>query len=176
VNQEDDMRRARATAISFLVTFIASCTSVPSPPVTVLAAPGGLDRLAGDWRGEYWSVETGRKGSIHFDLDADTGAAWGDVWMVADASSTPGEENRARGPMAVAPLRIRFVRVTAGGDLSGTIEPYQDPGCGCLLSTTFTGAVTGDLIQGTYTSRGGPLHEVTTGQWQARRAVRRVAI
>jgi hypothetical protein len=147
----------------------ACATAPPPPPLAVTAAPEALESLAGEWRGEYWSAATGRRGTIRFTLEADTGAAWGDVWMLpAVHSMAAGEGGAVRGGGA-QPLQIRFVRVAAGGALSGTIEPYRDPGCDCLLSSTFTGDVVGDRIDGTFPTSGGPTHPIATGKWEARR-------
>lgn len=62
-------------------------------------------------------------------------------------------------------LAIRFVRV-AEGAVSGRLEPYLDPDCDCEASTTFTGRVHGDVIEGTFhvVSRG---VSGTTGRWRA---------
>jgi hypothetical protein len=59
-------------------------------------------------------------------------------------------------------LRIRFVRVD-GGKVSGTLQPYRDPDCGCSVYTTFEGTVEGDVIEGTFVARhaDGPLFRGT---------------
>jgi hypothetical protein len=145
------------------------CATTPAPPVAVVGAPESLAGLAGHWSGDYWSAATGRRGTIRFTLEADTGAAWGDVWMFpAERPGVADETGRPRAHGA-EPLQIRFVRVDPAGTLSGTIDPYRDPECECMLSTTFTGEIAGDRIAGTYTSRGGRAHPVTTGQWEVRR-------
>jgi hypothetical protein len=51
-------------------------------------------------------------------------------------------------------LRIRFIRLDRG-IIDGTMEPYQDPDCGCPVYTTFTGDLQGDVIEGTFTARPG---------------------
>jgi hypothetical protein len=38
------------------------------PPVPIEARPADLERLVGRWRGGYEGVNTGRSGSIEFDL------------------------------------------------------------------------------------------------------------
>ena len=165
------MRSTTSLIPVLLAAVWSSCaTAPPAPPLAVTGAPEALESLAGEWRGEYWSADTGRRGTIRFALEADTGAAWGDVWMLpAIDAAAPDEEGGVRGGGGAEPLQIRFVRVAASGALSGTIEPYRDPGCDCLLSTTFTGAIVGHRIEGTYTTTGGPTHAVTTGKWEAKR-------
>jgi hypothetical protein len=146
-----------------------ACASTPPPPVAVMADRAELGALAGEWAGSYWSAATGRRGVIRFQLQADTGAAWGDVWMSpADVPRTSTGDGAHSGG-AAQPLQIRFVRVDDDATVSGTIEPYADPECNCMLSTTFVGKIDGDRIEGTYTSRGGTASAVTTGRWEAER-------
>jgi hypothetical protein len=49
------------------------------------------------------------------------------------------------------------------------MEPYRDPACDCLLSTTFTGRRRGDVIEGTFVANPGPKHPVQTGTWSVSR-------
>ena len=46
-------------------------------------------------------------------------------------------------------LRIDFVQA-ARGQISGRLQPYRDPACGCILSTTFEGKLEGNQIAGTF--------------------------
>jgi hypothetical protein len=65
-------------------------------------------------------------------------------------------------------LTIRFVR-SEGSLVHGQLAEYNDPVCGCLLKTTFTGRISGDEIEGTFTT----LHIETGvrhgGRWEVRR-------
>ena len=54
----------------------------------------------------------------------------------------------------VARELIRFVRFE-DGMVRGTLEPYEDPDCGCAVYTTFEGTMGTDTIEGTFTSRPG---------------------
>jgi len=36
--------------------------------------------------------------------------------------------------------------------VTGTLDPYRDPDCGCEVTTTFSGEVHGDRVGGTFTS------------------------
>jgi hypothetical protein len=74
---------------------------------------------------------------------------------------------RATGALTES-LLIRFVQVAAGA-VSGTLEPYRDPDCGCLLSTTFVGRIEGGVLVGSYVSNGGEGHMTTHGQWRVER-------
>jgi hypothetical protein len=149
---------------------LLGCASTPPPPVPVGGDEAALAALDGEWHGEYWSGSTGRRGSIRFRMESDAHAAWGDVWMSpaphAPSAAEPGGPSTAG---AAEPLQIRFVRVAAGV-VSGTLEPYRDPECSCMVSTTFHGTIAGDAIRGTYTTRGPRGHLETGGEWEARRA------
>jgi len=50
-------------------------------------------------------------------------------------------------------LAVRFIDVV-GGLVEGDLEPYVAPDCDCTVYTTFSGAVPGDSIRGTFTTRG----------------------
>lgn len=75
-----------------------------------------------------------------------------------------------RGPLELRSsqvLRIAFVRV-AGGNVTGTLDPYTDPECQCTVQTTFTGTLRGNTIEGTFVTRG-PLPREQTGRWRVTR-------
>jgi hypothetical protein len=67
-------------------------------------------------------------------------------------------------------LTIRFVRVE-GGRVSGVLDPYHDPECGCALETSFTGRLVNDsTIEGTFVTTGPPGFPRSTGTWRVTRA------
>ena len=69
--------------------------------------------------------------------------------------------------MAPEALRIRLVRVF-DDQVSGRLERYQDPECGCTVSTFFTGTLKGDTLRGVFHS----YHtdgQIVTGEWTVRR-------
>jgi hypothetical protein len=135
-------------------------------PVSAIAA------LAGDWAGDYSSVETGRSGSITFTLRAAGDSAYGDVVMIPRPSNHPlapwRDQNVSMSPLAPTTLTIRFVRVD-GEHVSGRLEPYADPQTGDRLVTTFRGDLQGNTITGTYTTRL-PSGETQTGRWTVQRS------
>jgi hypothetical protein len=146
-------------------------------PVPVLSDTGSTALLVGNWAGEYSSKETGRVGSISFELASEKDTAYCDVVMVprTPVNATPAQANQAiqggaRLQAAGQPLKIQFVRL---GDkrVTGTLEPYTDPDCGCRVVTTFVGVFTSpNTIEGTYTTRGTDmLHQTTGGQWKVTR-------
>ncbi|HEX9942437.1 MAG TPA: hypothetical protein VGG03_10500 [Thermoanaerobaculia bacterium] len=97
--------------------------------------------------------------------------AYGDVLMFPNPSGdSPQAQNQAPGEVARGPqpLTIRFIAVE-GGQISGTLDPYRDPDCSCMVSTKFTGRLQGDVIEGTFTTRGGLGYVPQEGRWQVMR-------
>ena len=152
-----------------------ACAAKPSP-IPVVANAADLSQLAGEWAGNYTSPETGRSGSITFKLGAGKDSAFGDVLMVPSGatqalvpadrgSGAQGSNTPARSPQV---LTIRFVRVE-GGRVSGTLDPYRSPDCECTLTTTFSGELRGDTIEGSFVTRGTQLGAPQTGRWKVTR-------
>lgn len=167
--------RVRSAVLMALAVILAACSSAPPPPaVSVDANPKDLSSMAGDWSGEYFSGDTGRTGSIRLNLNPEEGAVSGTVLMFPKGRSSAMEPaNRQASPSTSAPrggqpLSIRFIMIE-DGVVSGTLEPYKDPDCDCFLSTTFTGRVHGDVIQGTFVSHGGPGRTTQDGRWKVTR-------
>jgi hypothetical protein len=166
--------RARLAVPVVAAAILTACAAAPPPPVSVDANQKDLNAMAGDWSGDYSSGDTGRTGSIRLTLDAEQGAASGTVLMFPRGRSSAMEPaNRQASPSTSAPrggqpLSIRFIMIE-DGMVSGTLEPYKDPDCDCFLSTTFTGRVHGDVIQGTFVSHGGPGRVTQDGRWKVTR-------
>ena len=144
-------------------------------PVPVVSDTGSTALLVGNWAGEYSSRETGRTGSISFELASEKDTAFCDVVMIPKAAAiqTGVQEGPAiqgaRLQAAGQPLRIRFVRL---GDrrVTGTLEPYTDPECNCPVNTTFEGTFTGaNTIEGTFTTRATEPNQTTRGKWKVTR-------
>ena len=162
------MRLQHLTLVFASAVLLVSCSGSPAP-VPMVGQPADVSRLAGEWYGEYSSVESGRSGSITFKLNAGTDSASGDVIMSPQWNVRPQSGQQpgagATPPTAAQVLAINFVRV-AGGDVSGSLAPYTDPTCGCTLHTTFIGRLQSDTLAGTYTS----LHEQSRvtqqGRWR----------
>lgn len=143
----------RVTTTAAIALIAAACAANPSP-VHVVGGRNEIGTLAGEWTGEYTSVETGRSGSISFTLRAGTDTAFGDVVMIPRAlAPVPSETRVPSGATPTAPkvLTISFVRVSTNV-VSGTLEPYPSPDCGCTLSTVFQGTIKGDRIEGKFTT------------------------
>ena len=158
----------RIPAFVVLLGLVAACSANPSP-VPVQASAADRDHLAGRWEGTYESQETGRSGSIVFNLDAGRDTASGDVVMVPaerDRRSYQTDRSLPRSPqMAPAEvIPIRFVRVR-GDRVTGRLEAYRAPECDCQATTTFTGRREGDRISGTHVTEAEGLRR-TRGRWQ----------
>src|SRR5215470_1710266 len=136
--------RRTLSALFIAAALAGGCASQnPAPPVPVEGAD--VSALAGHWVGEYSSTETGRSGSIVFELRSGDKVAHGDVLMKPKEGAPTADD-----PMHGAPqiLNINFVNAT-GGTLRGTMDPYRDPACNCQLVTTLTGRRTGGTSEGT---------------------------
>jgi len=154
------------------LVLLAACASAPPRPVSVQAAGAAdLEALAGEWYGEYSNVGTGRNGAIRMTLTQGGNTAYGDVLMFpAEARDDGRPESQAPGEMARSPqpLSIRFIAVE-GGEVSGTLDPYRDPACSCMVSTTFKGRLKGDVIEGTFVTKGPPSQLTQEGRWRVDR-------
>ena len=156
------MRAARIAAL-MLLTPLAAC-GWKRTPVPIVFESGSVALLVGKWAGEYSSTQTGRSGSITFDLASEKDTAFCDVVMIPKSQSPQAVGELTGGPIVryqtpTEPLQIRFIRL---GDnrISGTLEPYVDPDCGCRVTTTFHGTFNGEnTIEGTFVSR------ATTGEY-----------
>lgn len=151
------------------------CAATP-PPVTLEADPGAATGLAGRWEGEYRSPETGRSGSILFELNAAGDSAVGDVIMIPAGydrplrPARPGDPDPSIRTPRETPEALRIAFVRARGDrVSGELAPYRDPECGCTLRTTFVGEIRADTISGTYESLHLQSGHVSAGTWRAQR-------
>ena len=152
------------------LALLAGCSANPSP-VPVQASAADREHLEGRWEGTYESRETGRSGSIVFNLDAGRDTATGDVVMVPaerDRRAYSVDRSLPRSPqMAPAEvIPIRFVRVR-GDRVMGRLDSYRAPECDCQVTTTFTGRRDGDRITGTYVTEGAGMRG-TRGRWEVR--------
>ncbi|HEX6315302.1 MAG TPA: hypothetical protein VFZ73_10610 [Gemmatimonadaceae bacterium] len=164
----------RATLTSLLLLG-AACALNPAP-VPVIGPVEEVGVLAGEWTGEYQSLETGRSGSILFMLDAGRDTAHGDIVMVARETNMTHDDALRVAAMRHAAnqvLTIRFVRVD-GDMVTGTIDPYRDPDVPCELLTVFRGTLSGDRISGTFrTRRMGYDGAISEGTWWVRRTTKK---
>ena len=157
------------------VAVLASACAGSGPQAVPLSGPpANLDALTGEWIGEYHAYsEAGRAGTILFRLEAGQDTVRGDVLM-----HIAGRETAPLIPFTTDPwadvaedqlLEVTFVRA-AGGTVYGELGTHQDPICGCLLHTTFSGHVRGNLLEGTYTSEHVNGGDRTTGRFRVVRS------
>jgi hypothetical protein len=161
--------------LALLSTIVSACSS-RAASVPVLASTEDAGPLVGKWAGAYSSPVTGRSGSIVFTLASAGDSARGDVVMTPRGSNQPYRPaDRAHGDVggdATAGsqvLTISFVRV-AGPVVTGTLAPYRDPECSCVVVTTFSGTLGQNVIEGTFTTRGLPGGSEPTGRWRVKRS------
>jgi len=132
-----------------------------------------LELLEGEWKGDYFSKDTGRSGTIEFTLTSEQDKAFGDVLMIPRGSREPYRPVGFRDKAEVDPrfpelLTINFVQVM-GGMLRGELTPYWDPEMQRRLYTTFEGVLKEGAIEGTFESRieNSPIYFY--GQWKVYR-------
>ena len=109
--------------------------------------------LAGKWKGTYKGIQSGREGTVEFDLEVGRHHALGEVMMYPT-------QDRAKG----RPLKIRFVQVKKG-EIRGKITPYVDPRCKCQVNTEFLGRVQGNTIEGEFTTHLPGSARAHSGTW-----------
>ena len=93
--------------------------------------------------------------------------------MPYSATTTAGATatTQAQGVSGPQVLTIKLVRVS-GDTVSGVLDAYRDPRCDCPVVTTFTGTVSGDAIDGTFSTRGSQTASPQTGTWRVKRTTR----
>ncbi len=155
----------------------AACSYNPAP-VPIAGASEDLSALVGTWEGEYHGEDSGRSGYIAFSLEAERDTAYGDVLMIPPEAEIPRWKVTDEGRIETMGtsrmtqvLGIRFVSADQGR-VSGSLEPYRDPRCGCRLETTFVGRVAADSVAGTFVSRHLESGRIDRGTWMARKRQR----
>jgi hypothetical protein len=157
-----------------LAGLAGACAYVPAP-IPVAGAAADLQALAGEWAGAYvYDAPGQRTGSILFRLAADSDTAYGDVLMIfpgpqpgSIALPGAGEPWMARAPEQKV-LSISFVRA-AGGSITGVLDSYTDPSCGCEVRTTFHGRQAAGRVEGSFSARRTDTGEVRHGRWSVER-------
>ena len=114
--------------------------------------------LAGDWKGRYVGVDSGRKGEISFRIAVGRHTANATVLMYP-----AGDESEPQ------PLFVSFAEIGQDGPVHGTMSPYTDPRCQCQVVTEFDGVVVGDRIEGTFTTKPARSELIQNGRWWVER-------
>lgn len=153
-----------------LLALVSTHCATPQKTIPIRGSHHDMLQLAGRWAGSYESTDTGRSGSILFELEAGADTACGDVIMFTGTRETENLLNdrfqQLRRNQQV--LEIRFVEVH-DNRIRGNLEYYRDPVCDCLLSTVFTGRLDGDTITGTFVTHGVNDGHHYRGTWKVRR-------
>lgn len=132
---------------------VAAGCAAPVAPFPVL---GDRSRLTGKWEGTYEGAGTGRTGTILFQFGAGTDSAYGSVMM---------------DPGAARALRVTYV--WCGGDeVTGRLDPYEDPITGELVYTMFEGRLAGDVLSGSFSTLYADRGRLLEGTWSVRRRIR----
>jgi hypothetical protein len=153
------------------IMFGSACRVIPpAPPVPVEGALEDLRVLSGEWSGRYWSEATGRHGTLRFSLAEHATTGFGEVEITFSPTLRLLHEASAPDELEPKPstvIDITVVRVE-GSRVRGTMAPYWDPDCDCRARTVFEGAIVGDRISGTFsTRRAASDRRILTGKWQA---------
>lgn len=162
-------------ACAAFVVVLQSCATI-RPEVPVHGDSYSIEALDGQWTGFYTSPETGRRGAIYFDLVAGADSASGEVVMYTStrvAVQTDPSEAGQEGPdpRYAHTLSINFVRA-ANNTVSGQIDDYSDPDCGCTVYSTFSGEIDGDRITGTFITRSRDHGHSSRGTWEVTKGTR----
>ena len=165
-------RSARSAGIALLAVVLTACAGATAFPIQ--GPQADLSSLAGDWRGTYASPDLGREGTIWFTLVEGENHAHGDVRMTPRGRVAPYEaydvvNGRTHQPPVF--LSIRFVYISSS-DVDGVLDPYWDPDCECVATTTFRGQRDGNRLQGTFETRL-MTGTIVTGRWRADRRTAR---
>lgn len=160
------MSRISLAAVALVIG--SGCTWHGAP----IPVMGDARMLQGEWEGSYLSRESGRSGSIMFQLKAGADSAYGDIVMIPAHAEEIGP---ARVPQMMTDsrksprvLRISFVQC-GGRDVTGVLDPYQDPDTGEQVHTRFIGQLKGDELSGTFaTTYPGGVHRLA-GTWTVKR-------
>ena len=173
------MRRLSHRFVPIIIAFAAGACSW-LPPVSLQGTPADLERLAGEWSGEYESAALGRRGSIEFRLKAGTNEARGGVVMIPRGQTLPYQrepdpevEQRQGDLFGTAVLSIKFVRAS-NGSIRGVLDRYWDPDRGCHAVTVFQGFIGEDVTRGTFTTTfDSGVREANGDWWIAKKSARR---
>lgn len=159
----------RRTSLAAALLMLGAGCTYQGTPVPVV---GDTKLLEGEWDGSYSSPQTGRTGSIVFQLKAGTDSAYGDVLMVPAQAEELWSPSRPQSPETIRKparlLRIAFVRC-GDSHVTGNLDPYEDPNTGERILTTFEGTLRGDEFSGEFLSLYPGSGQRVTGTWSVKR-------
>lgn len=158
--------------MSLVLALAASGCAFNPPPVPLDGRAADLERLVGRWTGDYQGDDSGRAGRIEFSLVAGEDHAHGDVLMIPLTTRSPyrpwRETFEAPSMALTEDLTIRFAAVE-DGEVTGELDPYRDPDCGCRAHTRFRGRLRGNTIEGTFVTYLAGHDDLQRGRWKVQR-------
>ena len=149
--------RIQTGLLSAVLSLLLAACGTSSSTVAVQGSDVDLTLLAGKWEGTYEGAQSGRKGTVSFDLYTGYRVAEGKVMMNALADPANARE-----------LSIKFMQI-GGRKLTGNIDPYTDPQCNCTVETEFIGTLKGDQISGVFHTGPAGAPKSAGGTWTATR-------
>jgi hypothetical protein len=158
-------------SVSILALSLLAACSFRSTPVRLQGDAVSIAWLGGAWNGEYWGATSGRRGNLAFYLPSGTDSLAGDVMMqdAAGMQLQPADPPVVHRMHVHSPQLLRVDLVVAYRDsIRGVLEPYIAPDCRCTVSTTFTGQVTGNEIEGIFETRSSSAL-LAVGRWRVTR-------
>ena len=150
-------------------------------PVPVEGNKEAISAIAGEWSGQYRSKDAGRHGVIHFVMPQSADTGFGEVEitfspaLASAAAAAPVDPKLHTGDNPLDPeprpfLGIKVVQIEKNA-VRGTLAPYLDPDCECRTQTVFEGKISGNRIEGTFSSkRQSAERPMFHGEWQVERA------
>ena len=171
------MRRS-LNLLAVVVLAAAGC-GYRANPIPLRAGSDDLTAMQGEWAGSYTNTHSGQTGSISFSLEAGANVAYGEVVMRPRGANLPVNRALNTPDAHVAPVNtvpeiitISFARIE-NGQVSGKLDSYRDPACGCMVATTFTGRFRSPtVIEGTFVTAPVALRSTQTGTWRVTRVHR----
>ena len=162
--------------IGAIASLTLGCVSTLSTTPTIKEVSGtkfDVAQLTGTWEGNFISTVTQRTGVIKLELDQEANREVGSILLQYQKQhpkihAPKGHNVKKTGTYTkTKPLSVEFIAIE-GGKISGTVTPYADPLFpGKTVFSTYEGIVTGNRIEGTYTTRIGQNGNAFTGSWWA---------
>jgi hypothetical protein len=152
----DDTSRMRSIFVVAASVMMLSACGGSGSQIPVKGADSELISIAGQWEGQYVATDAGRTGPITFSLEVGRHTADGTL-------SLGGQQ----------PLKVSFVEVQGeSGAVHGTVDRYTDPSCNCAVEAKFVGQVSGDRIEGTFTTTAVESGTTQRGTWEVTRVAK----
>jgi len=169
-----------ALSLVALATSLSCHPSTYGGPVPVEGSREAISAIAGEWNGEYRSKDAGRHGVIRFVMPEHADTGFGEVEITFSPALASAAAGSAVDPKVDADedrldpdprpfLSIKIVRIEKDA-VRGTLAPYWDPDCECRTQTVFQGKISGNRIEGTFSSRRQSAeHPIFSGKWRVER-------